>query len=123
MLNIRLYDKDSEKMIYHNESIKQDEQEFYPYVFSIGFSHFKSENFILMYGSGLFDINNREIFEGDLLRINIKGNYTSLLIEYKCIFENGAFWLKNDNFQYYLYIIKTSKEFNNAKVIGNIYDI
>ena len=76
-----------------------------------------------MSGSGLFDKNKKEIYEGDILKINIKDFYTSLIVEYNCIFENGAFWLKNKSSQYYLHLVKTAKEFRNAKIIGNIYEI
>ena len=123
MLNLRLYDKSSEKIIYHNKPTEQGKREYYPYEFGIGFSYFKPEDFILMYGSGLFDKNKKEIYEGDILKITIKDFYTSLVVEYKCIFENGTFWLKNKSSQYYLHLIKTAKQFNDAEIIGNIYEI
>jgi uncharacterized phage protein (TIGR01671 family) len=123
MLNIRLYDNDVGRMIYHNKPINQGKREYYPYEFRIGFSYFKPENLILMYGSGITDKNNREIYENDILEVNIKWFYKSFIVNYECVFKNGAFWLKNKKSQYHLHLIKTTKKFNDVTIIGNIYEI
>lgn len=124
MLNLRLYNYEEKEMVYAESPYDQGKREYYPYEFRIGYSSYKEEKFILMYGSGLFDKNKKEIYEGDILKIVVNGQYKSFEMELVCHFKDAAFWLKNNNSELLLGVfMEDKKQYNSIEIIGNIYEV
>lgn len=124
MLNLRLYNKEKKEMIMTESSFEQGKRNYYPYEFGIGYSSYDESKFILMYGSGLFDKNKKEIYEGDILKIDVNGHYKSFEMKVVCHFKDAAFWLKSNSSELLLGVfMEDKKQYNYIEIIGNIYEI
>lgn len=121
-IKYRVWDSDLKKMRYLNSShdiIEFDEKGIGEYHnLQTGYGEWFSE---LMQFTGLFDKNNKPIYEGDII------NNKDILedVNYEVIFDKGAFYGKRKNYWYpeedvFLKLYIVDKE--NIEVVGNIYE-
>jgi len=129
-LNCRVWDKNNETMIYSSEPNDQGKREFYPIEFCIGFSHWSEEWLSeIMLSSKLKDKEGNEIYDGDIIEIDIIHNYgfggkqkerhTAIIT-----FDSGAFYFTTIPKQDEIKITDCCWFHYNEqdrKVIGNIY--
>jgi hypothetical protein len=71
-MNLRIYDKSTNRIIEGTRADKQGKREFYPYEICVGYAHFDVNDMVISFGSGLNDVNGTEIFEGDIIACEIR---------------------------------------------------
>ena len=110
MLNVRIYNK-KDGNIYYNFEFIQDNKEITVKIPNTS-QLLKKDEFELMASSNLYDINGKEIYEGDIMYINI---YGSLKLG-EVVFKKGNFILKYKDFESLLSFVK------EREILGNIYE-
>ncbi len=78
--------------------------------FTLPYDH-KKDGMVWLLGSGLFDVEEKEIYQGHILKCP-KGRND--VVEFK----NGAFWLKYRNCTLHRFMFELG---NAVEVIGNVY--
>ena len=77
------------------------------------------DEFKLMLSTGIKDKNNKEIFEGDILKFTIDNGFDYVVGEYGVVtYMRGAFFIVKDLTMYLISYINS----NNIEVLGNIYE-
>lgn len=110
LLKFRVYNK-KDNNIYYNIKIIQKDNNIKIKIIDTS-QTLNSDDFMLMTSSGLYDINGKEIYEGDIMYMNI---YGSLKLG-EVVFKKGNFILKYKDFESLLSFIK------ERKILGNIYE-
>ena len=111
----RIYHKEWNEMLHSIEyEGEQPKREWIPFEFPIGFSHYKSEGLSeMMQFIGLTDVNDNEIYEGDILKVtdNLSGRE---FVGY-VTFLNASFLIKSEFATHYRW------QDYKTEIIGNIH--
>jgi hypothetical protein len=110
-IKFRAWNPEHDEMIFSSRETAFEKREFYPFCFSVGFSHYPLDGWEIMQFTGIKDCNGKEVYEGDIVKYN----------ELPCCIEwdDGAFELiRNDNFIMHLWNIVPIR----LEIIGNIYE-
>ncbi len=121
--NFRVWDKQVRKMV-ADEYWLLCGSDGDPYKWSLG-KLSRTDNYIVMQPTGLTDKNGKEIFEGDVLRLQRDGRFGTFQIGH----EVGPFgyefsWTSVMGYACPTHIMDQDDEWNlsNGEVIGNIYE-
>lgn len=110
-LKFRAWD-DVEKRMYYGNTEQFDD------MLGFRFQHFETDKPVYMQYTDLKDKNGREIYEGDIVKANLR---FFDIVDQKCrvIFHNGSFGLQ---YGYSLDYFKPLAPWDDIEVIGNIYE-
>ncbi|MGG1481442.1 YopX family protein [Bacillus smithii] len=112
----RAWDKEAQKMSYSTIEHFDD-------MLGFRFEHFETDEPIFMQYTGLKDKNGREIYEGDILKIDDdweKWGFASGFVGY-VIYDQGSFKLKEGEIYDPAYRLDSAAE-EGTTVIGNVYE-
>jgi len=109
-IKFRAWDKMEKRMIPHNLLMAQQ------YARPLDDNIFNDDTHIVMQFTGLHDKNGREIYEGDIVRLEA-GVWSDVA---EVVFNNGCFILKCDYWYWSGRCI--SAHYGEYEVIGNIYE-
>lgn len=124
-IKFRAWNKEHGEMIFSSREAVFDKREFYPFCFTVGFSHYPLDGWEIMEFTGLLDRHSKEIYEGDVVRIYgsisrddpAYGVYEPIArIEWG---DDGAYELISDEGKFIGTMQYNTK---HLEVIGNIYE-
>ena len=132
-IKFRAFHKDF-GMCYECEPL-YEKREFYPFGICVGFSHYSTNNWEIMQYTGVKDKNNKEIYEGDIVKLSNLDDaetwteYENNMIGKVKFTETGInlFDTSDDWMRFWydgMYEIGASKLCfeEHAEIIGNIYE-
>ncbi|EAK2110036.1 hypothetical protein BFM12_08525 [Campylobacter jejuni] len=116
--DFRIWDKNYKGC--NNENCKCQSKFIYGEEAKVRLSEFKDEDVEIELWTGLYDINGKKIYEGDILKLTKKRE--SNITKARCYveYEVGCFVLYGN--RYYEGTLDTNLSYQDAEIIGNIHE-